>query len=191
MKLTLRTGGDKRELSRVWVSTIPRSRYQAWGVPILQFFFNFHQACTADCQPGLFDVSSFAMRQLSLFIISSCGCLWVVEGKLRTNGEIALPYSPRSDNGYGLGICTSVLSCRREDGSIGYFDNSIAMIVAAIQSSLASSQIADRRAMWCRNPNRQSLSCEAGDMRFRTSQVAVPCQSRTFQHVGIFASLNM
>ena len=37
--------------------------------------------------------------------------------------------------GTALVICTSVLSCRREDGSIGYFDNSIAMIVAAIQSS--------------------------------------------------------
>ena|SRR5580700_491522 len=36
------------------------------------------------------------------------GCLWVVDGRLGTNGEIALPCSPRSDDGYGLGICTFV-----------------------------------------------------------------------------------
>jgi len=56
----------------------------------------------------LSDVRSSQCANSAPFVISSCGCLWAVEGRLRTNGEIALPCSPWSDDGYGLGICTSV-----------------------------------------------------------------------------------
>jgi hypothetical protein len=82
------------------------------------------------------------------------------------------------------------LSCRGEDGSIGYLDNSIAMIVAELPSSqLPIDQPYDVETLTVGpfRARQEIWRCWVGEISNKPrAWVAVPCQSCTFRHVGTF-----